>query len=449
MFNSFVFSQKAKEVNVKQFTDCKGIKNINFDDLRKIKFPNKHSITIILLRAESSHSDGELMIHKLDTFLIPFDTSLIHIFSFELKYTSGSSSCDFKYTVNGKSENLTKGNPPFFCLTTADDSLLKFIKETLNLSYFSKSDKYLLLSRPYGTDHAFYKELNRILYYYDRTFINAYDIKEHKRDSKSIKSNYISIIYSPSILNQVSESGIKKGDAAMTNINLNTLQFSFTNYPKKMKGFGYMVGLGYSEFSASLGLKSGDGIIVDSVGRNVKDKDGELYTKVGYGSDLQENIYINFTSLMAGVSYKPALKSGYLSFNAGIKFSDVVYSSYNAVKGEMSWEGYYNSRLTLSNLDDYEYYKDKPIYKGSKHLDLKNNFVSGLFSIDFGINPIPEINNMYFSFSLFSEISSSMLKANTENQLSSNINNYNSLLYRADKFHVNLWGLKYGLCYLF
>lgn len=116
--------------------------------------PKDISITIIILRAESTYQTGSTTITPIDSFLAAFDTSFVHIFSFELKYMRGANSCDFNFTLNGKTDNKKGGNPPFLCITTADSVLLRYIKDKFNLTYYSNKN-YLVLTNTYSEEDFF------------------------------------------------------------------------------------------------------------------------------------------------------------------------------------------------------------------------------------------------------------------------------------------------------
>ncbi|MFM9944500.1 MAG: hypothetical protein ACKVQB_04635 [Bacteroidia bacterium] len=447
-------AQKGKDIKITQYEDCKSIKGIDFDSIRK-NTTSHSSITLIILRAESSHSDGTKTITSLDSFINPYDTNLIHISSYELKYTKGSSSCEFNYSVNGKKGNVTKGNPPFLCLTTQDDSLLSFIKRTLNLSYYSKSDKYLLLSERYNTDKGFYKQLNKILYRYDQSFLNSYEIYNLKKHPKkeTLRKNYISLLSSISSLNQVSKSGIKSGDIHMKDIKLGSVQLNFNRYFKNITDLGFLLGGAYSKFNAYLGINN-SAILIDTLTRNAIDKDGDSYSRIAYGKGIEEIINLEYLSLMAGFSYKIPWNTSnsitHFTLSSGLKISNIISSSYQATSGSMTWAGYYpqydSSNTMFAN--EYGFFKNQPVYQEKKPLEVKSIFMSGFMSIDWDI--ALHKSNLFFKTSLFGEAGTTIINSYKKNaQLAYSIGDHNSLAYRSDKLKINSWGLKFGINYGF
>ncbi len=457
-FVNQAFAQKAKDVKVIQFDYCNDIKGIDFDTLSKNSraIGKENTITIILLRAESTHADGGTTINPLDQYIIDYDTSLIHLYSFELKYTKGSNSCEWNYIVNGSVDQSTKGNPPFMCLASDNPALLDYMVKTLNLSYFSKSNRYLVLSERYSNDKGFYKQLNRLLHTYDQTFVNSFDIHVLKQKDWSLpyhKKNYLSLTYSNPIANQVLESGIKSGNIFMTDIRFNSVNLNYQRFKTNETGLGLQLGLSHHSLEATLGI-NGSNLITDTVDRKAQDKDGDTYTRIASAKGLEEKIAFSYLGLMVGAVYKIAYQAGdntmKFSFGCGLKASNFLKGSYYATTGQVSWGGYYPQYDSTNTLygDSYGFYKNEEVYKGHKHLEINPTFVSTLFNIDWEM--AMGKSGLYFKAGLFGEFGNNVLNANQpDRSLSYSKNDYNSLLYRNNVFKINAWGLNFGLSYLF
>ena len=312
-----------------------------------------------------------------------------------------------------------------------------------------------MLSEIYSKDKGFYKQLNRILNYYDQTFINTYEINNLKKDIKygSGGKKFISVLYSPASVNQVLESGMKSASIYMTNINLSSLQINYNRYFKDDKGLGFQLGAVYSKFDATLGINYPE-ILSDTLERNAVDRDGDKYTLIAYGKGIEESISITCFGFMAGVSYKIPFNSGSsimnITFNPGIKISQVLSASYHATKGTVSWSGYYPQYDSSNNLfgENYGFYKDQPVYKESKRLEMNNTFVSGYLSVDWDI--ALGRSGCFFKTSLYGEAGTNILNPNPKEKVLPYTNgDHNSLAYRTDKMKINSWGLKFGFSYAF
>lgn len=297
-------------------------------------------------------------------------------------------------------------------------------------------------------------------------------INERNRDSIAIsslkkipetrKKFFLTLNYLPSILNQVSESGLKPNNIEMANINLSATQLHLSYFLKSnfIGGFEFGLGLGisYSTYSAQLRSKNSEGII-DTLDIHAIDKDGDEYKKIAIGKDLNENIYIDYLSSSINLCLKKSFYlrngdkklNGYLSINPGIKISQIINSTYNATQGTISWLGYYKKYNMYNTMfgNDYGFYNDVPVNQEKQVLELKKTFISPFVSLDFGIKG-EKSENLYFYLSLFGEKSSNFLNDNRKKGFpSNNVSDYNSLLYRSDKLNINSFGLKCGLTFFF
>ena len=218
--------------------------------------------------------------------------------------------------------------------------------------------------------------------------------------------------------------------------------------------FGFGCGLSYSTFTAQLGTNSSESII-DTLDKHATDKNGEDYMRIAIGSGLKENISIDYFSSSLNVSLKKSfnlqkLKS-YISFNPGIKFSQITNSTYTATAGIISWCGYYPlyDENNFMFGEDYDFYKNDPVNETKQVLALKKSFLSAFASIDFGINGLKN-ENWFFYLGFYGEMSSNLVdKDHKDKMFPYYVGNYNSLLYRSEKLNINSFGLKYGITYSF
>lgn len=455
-FSLFSYSQ-GKKVIAKQFRNCESVTGINFDDFQKKNFKSKYEISILIIRAESSHENGIETIIPIDNYINNYDTSLIHIYTFELKYTKGSSSCAFNYLINGHKESI-KGNPPFFCLTSQNDSLLQILKNEFNLEYSENSNRYLFFSDPYNTDKSFYLLLNRILNIYNVEYVNSIRINENEKELKRLKNiiildsnhnSFISVTHSPALLIKFSELFPKSSLFSLKNTKLQSFQCNYTKHFIKNSNFGLGFGLAYSNFNTHLVTNSSTHII-DTLDTKAIDRDGTPYRRIGMADGIEEIISVEYISSLANLSYKLLNKEkGYLSLIVGFRFSNVINSTYQAINGKMSWQGFYKQYDTLNYMFDesYGFYNDTMPFSGLKNLEIKKSFISGFISFAGGINLT---KSWLINVSLYGELGSNLINSNVKDtRLAYSINNYNSLLYRINRFNINSVGLQFGLTYSF
>ena len=228
--------------------------------------------------------------------------------------------------------------------------------------------------------------------------------------------------------------------------NMNLSIYPFMGIPR----LGLGVGLGYTSLSCGLVNQS----ILDTINKEAFDADGNKYVRVAIGNGIKEKININFVSWTTSLNYKlikfgEDKKSGFLSVSVGSKISNIISSTYAAQEGSMSWKGYYPQYGISKSMfeNQFDFYQNQEVYKGTKKLELNHTFVSLVFSIDcfFKIN-----ERVFWNLSLYGDRGSNMLAEGSEkNMLSSNKDNYNSLVYRSDKFKINSNGIKIGISYKF
>jgi hypothetical protein len=324
------------------------------------------------------------------------------------------------------------------------------------IAYKDKNLLFKLICSPKDTvRNAKYHELKSLEQKLEQKIRDDREKEEENIKINSNKKIIITLNYGSPSFTFVSKSGLKGGGAYMENINSNNFNFNCNAYPfinNRLKKIGFGLGIGYTSFSAQLGINNDKAFLVDTLGRTL-DKDGDPVNKIAYGSQIKENFSLNTMNLQGQIGYKNRINSkvnGFFAINIGFKFSKIVSSSYNATYGQMSWAGYYNNTLIMTDNDNYGYYRDESVFKGNKNLILKNSYFSMPFSIESAVAPLINLPNFYLNFNLYNEFGSNVLKFNqNESTLSSDPNNYNSLLYRANKLKINSWGLKYGISYAF
>lgn len=454
-------SAQTKSVVVKQFASSEEVEHspdIDFDLIRN-SMPRNKSISIIIFRTESTHPNSEY-ITPIDSFILPYDTNLIHLYSFELLPPEGANNCSFHYQCEGRSGYSSRGNPPFFCLTTPDTVLLNFIRKELNLNYHKDNRTYLVLKKTYGSQKEFFSILNEILNKYNATLVLKHQNVELKKRLDQLekklsntRSTYIAFNYTLPLNKSVIKAGGASSSIEIGKLRTSGIQFEVKSYPFKNKHTGYFIGLSYNNFSGK--VSSSNPVITDTIDRRAFDSK-ENYIRIAYGKGITENFSMLYKSLIFAYSFRVpnrADASWSLAINPGIKISDIVTSKYYATEGAISWGGFYPERYNKNDTilsGQFDFYQNQPIYKEKQNLELKNTFVSGYIAIEGFWTPARLIKNPKLSLNAgiqYEHGTNILDNSSRESVLPYTLGDYNSLLYRSEKLSLNVLSIKFGLAY--
>ncbi len=460
-FGIYNLLAQTKKVVVKQYASSEEVEqshDIDFDMIRN-KMPRNKSISIFIFRTESTHPNSEF-ITPIDSFIVPYDTSLVHLYSFELMPPEGANNCSFHYQCAGRTGYSSRGNPPFFCLTTPDTVLLNFIRKELNLNFHKDNRTYLVLKKTYGSEQEFFPILNDILNKYNTTLILKYQNAELKKrldimekKLSNTRNTFIAFNYTLPLNKSVIKSGVASSSMELGKLRTSGIQFELKSYPFKNKHTGYFIGLSYNNFSGK--VSSSKNVITDTIDRRAYDSK-ENYIRIAYGKGITENFSMLYKSLIFAYSFRVpnrADASWSLAINPGIKISDIITSKYYATDGTISWGGFYPERYNKNDTilsGQFDFYQNQPIYKEKKNLELKNTFISGYIAIEGFWAPAMLIKNPKFSLNAgiqYEHGTNILDNSSRESVLPYTIGDYNSLLYRSRKISLNVLSIKFGLAY--
>jgi hypothetical protein len=163
---TFCFSASAQSrIKVIQFANCSDVTVINIDSIYAT-LPEDDKITLILFRAESTHTNDNPMINPLFDYLVDLDTSTCRVISYELKNTAGANNCLFKYATS-KGIDQSKGVPPTLFITSKNKETFDYLKGRFQLKPYSQNSAFLINPELISTDSIFYNRVNKIIWSYN------------------------------------------------------------------------------------------------------------------------------------------------------------------------------------------------------------------------------------------------------------------------------------------
>ena len=158
-----------QKTTIIQYKKCDEI-IINLDSIN-LSAPKDNTMTVVILRAESTKDDNDKRILPFDNYKLNRDSNFVHVIEYELIPTVGVYSCYFAYILNGHRTNL-RAIPPKVFITTNDTLKLNIIQRHFQLIKSNTSDKFLLVKNPYSNSDDFFQELDKVTSKYNQEFVS-------------------------------------------------------------------------------------------------------------------------------------------------------------------------------------------------------------------------------------------------------------------------------------
>jgi hypothetical protein len=405
--------------------------------------------TIIVIRGEDS-MDKTKTISKLSDHLNT-DFSNINIISYELHSAKGLNFFEGKIKSSGKDEPfkfdfdlyLTVKNKDYFNFLSdyyVNSGVMHHHKLNRNYLQFLRKSNYSTLN-----DLISDLNYNVILKYLQLNIAkndqNVRDLNKQLlsiRDSiKTPKTNELNIASYTNFYFPISHNFYN------LSYNLNFgVQFSYHQYPfENLKFLGFGLGIEWNRINANIQTN-----YIDTLTQKQYDIDGDMFYRVVYGNNLNEQVEIEQISLIPTICFKFVLNDKWnINFTPGLKISNYTSSTYSIQDGLFSYGAIYptyGNDTIFSGL--YDNLINVSHDNNNRNLDI--NITSLSLHLPIAVELVFNNNIGVFAGGFLNYGLTNIIKPNLSNKyISSNYNEYNSMLYQFDNVFLHNYGLFLGL----
>lgn len=465
LFLSFNWGySQLRGIKVVQYEDCKEIDWVNVDSIASMdKFAG---ITLFIFRAEGSKHDGLDLITPLSDYLVPFDSAIIRIFSFELKNARYSGSCRFKVKVNGK-EVISKGSPPFAYIVADNPIDQLYLLSRYNFRIANADSNTLMLNSTYQTHGQFYEQINEFIGGYST--VTHFENRIHALNEqlsflrKEYSSNkaaekFISVTAAPDGLNATKLNVFRSfGDTmVLSQVRSSNMLFSvdFYLFKKGKNSFGCGLDIGLHQFVLNADMND-DLSIIDTINKSAFDGN-DTYTRVAYAKNISERQEVQRSIIGGHINFKFEPNPKFIfDLNLGIRASQISSSKYYFNSGNVSFGGVYpqyNSKDTMFSGSEI-FRQNISLSSNSQELHTNQVIMSLAFNARISVAPFSKATKFgkdcYLFLGFFSENSGPLMKneINEKSSLGNSASETQSLLYRFGAAGMNNYGMTLGLNY--
>lgn len=486
-FKHLAFCQEFNP-DVKRYSSCNSL-CVDLDSLSNTLNSqlNKDSTLIVIVIAKETSQNEIPMINMPENY----DHSLIKVISFNLRYSPITINCNIKVKANGKNFFLPAPKPLMF-LSSAHTGILNYLNTECGSKFrvsplIGYAPGILQLSSA-DSKNDVYKAVKNICKTYDHKFLYDYNqhIKDKDRQTIAVIFDSIFTIKMDSIKNSLRqiEMGLAKSSSVslsyvvppaiywsnLTNMNPDykrnsnlSAELGYGSFPLKFRRIEIGLGLGAQLTDESYSLRPQD--FSDTLRPLLKDKDNDLYKGFVSVTKLNESGWVKFFSLIPQITFRVYIPDSSSSLwfyvNPGIKINQLLESSYWAESGSYitykgKYEKYGNYPDEFDTLGLYGFYHDQKVYGQKKRLSINPTTTSFYYSAGISFKPFKNTSMPFWpQLAIHAEVRGeySLLNILTNNpdkkHLSSDLQNYNSLLYRSNDLRIQYTAFSLGLAYKF
>ncbi len=434
-------------VSTTKFEKCSSISTIDIDEIFRTNdliIP----IRIVIFRAESDTYHDEV-ITPLGKHISQFDTNKIHIYSYELTKRLGSSSCFFPYLLN-KSFKRTKGNPEFLCLMVNDSAIREIVLKNLDVLPSDENPNYLFLKGTYRNSQEFYEKFNALLKKLDELeFLKPVAFLANKtsdpiRNDIVKNDKYFTANFIYGISNNVSKVGSNNLDLSLNVLQSFGFEFSIQNYFNDYFGLNVGVGINSMRLETSPNQKT----IVEIVNDRDIDADGQEYKRVAYGTNLKENLEIDYFTFVLSPLIRFKFrnnKNSQLVISPSIKLGSAISSKTNVTSGKLTYGGIYDFNPNDTSYFNLYDFNTRSISTSKNNLSILSNYLIKNLTVTYNYsNDGPLKFNCGFSYD-FAKVT--ILGDFQDKKLPTQPQYYSSLFYRFGAFEYKTLFAFVGITY--